>query len=85
MKSFTYTINDELGIHARPAGVIAKEAKNYTSTITIEGNGKSAEAVKLIALMGLGVKKGVTVTVKADGADEAQAIAAMEALFKANL
>ena len=36
MKSFEYTIKDELGIHARPAGLLAKEAKKYSSVCMIE-------------------------------------------------
>lgn len=34
MKQFQYTIKDELGVHARPAGLLVKLAKQYTSTIT---------------------------------------------------
>ena len=43
MKQFQYTIKDELGVHARPAGLLVKLAKQYTSTITIEKNGKTCE------------------------------------------
>ena len=35
MQTFTYVIKDELGIHARPAGLLVKEAKNFSSTITL--------------------------------------------------
>ena len=69
MKSFTYTITDEVGIHARPAGLLVKKAKEFDSTITIEKGGKSVNASKLMALMGLGVKCGETVTVTAEGSD----------------
>ena len=41
MKQFQYTIKDELGVHARPAGLLVKLAKQYTSTLTIEKNGKT--------------------------------------------
>ena len=58
MKNFEYTIKDELGIHARPAGMLVKEAKKYQSKITITKEGKSAEASKLMAVMSLGVKCG---------------------------
>lgn len=85
MKQFTYTVNDPVGIHARPAGMLVKEAKNYTSTITIEKNGKAVNALKLMALMGLGVRKGDTVTVAAEGEDEDVAIAGLEKFFKENL
>jgi phosphocarrier protein len=86
MKSFDYTITDEIGIHARPAGILVKEAKNYKSTITLTtAAGKSADVRKLMALMALAVKNGDTVTISAEGEDEDTAIAAMEEFFKANL
>ena len=85
MKSFEYVIKDEVGIHARPAGLLVKEAKNYESVIKITKNGKTAEAGKLMALMGLGVKQGENVTVTVEGSDEEVAAAKMEEFFKANL
>ena len=53
MKQFSYVIKDEIGLHARPAGLLAKEAKKYQSTVTISCNGKSAAASKLMAIMGM--------------------------------
>ena len=86
MKQFTYTIQDHVGIHARPAGMLAKEAKALDSVVTVEkADGKSAAATKLMAVMSLGVKCGDTVTVKVEGGDEAANASAMEAFFKENL
>lgn len=85
MKTFEYVIKDELGIHARPAGVLVKEAKKYQSKITIQKGEKEVDASKLMALMGLGVKCGDSVIVKAEGSDEDTAIAQMEAFLKDNL
>ena len=86
MKNFTYTITDPLGIHARPAGLLAKEAKVYADTvITVEKNGNAVKASQLMKLMGLGVKQGDVVTVTADGASEDAAIAAMKEFFQNNL
>ncbi len=85
MKTFNYTIKDEIGIHARPAGLLAKKAKEFESTITIEKNGKSVNVTKLMMLMGLGVKCGETVTVTVEGPDEDKAATEMEAFFNANL
>lgn len=85
MKTFSYTITDEIGLHARPAGLLVKAAKDFSSEITIEKNGKSAGASKLMMLMGLGVKHGDTVTVTINGSDEEEAAAAMEKFFKENL
>lgn len=85
MREFSYTIKDEIGIHARPAGLLAKAAKAYSSKITLTANGKTVEATKLMAVMGLGAKKGTEVVVQADGADEDTAIAKMEEFMNANL
>lgn len=85
MKEFKYVITDEIGIHARPAGMLAKEAKAFSSKIILEANGKSAEATKLMAVMSLGVKSGAEVVIKAEGDDEDAAIAKMEEFMKANL
>lgn len=82
MKSFEYTIKDELGIHARPAGMLVKEAKNFASECTITKDGKTK---KLTQLMSLGVKQGDTVTVAANGEDEDAAIETLKAFFEANL
>ena len=84
MKSFNYVITDEVGIHARPAGQLAKEVKALSSKVTIEANGKSAEATKLMMVMALGVKKGAEVTVKVEGPDEEADVAKVEEFFKAN-
>lgn len=85
MKTFQYTVKDELGIHARPAGLLVKEAKNFTSKITIKCGEKEADAERLMAVMALGVKKGMTVTISADGADEDAASAALEKFFQEQL
>lgn len=85
MKEFSYTITDSVGIHARPAGLLAKKAKEFESVITINKNGKSAAATKLMAVMGLGVKCGEIVNVTVEGADEDKAAAEMEKFFSENL
>lgn len=73
MKTFEYIIRDENGIHARPAGLLVKQAKAYECGISIAKGDESADARKLFALMSLCVKQGDTVTVTCDGADEADA------------
>lgn len=85
MTSFNYIITDEIGIHARPAGMLVKAAKAFSSKIVIKANGKEAEATKLMAIMGLGVKNGDGITVEVTGDDEAVAAVKMEEFFKANL
>lgn len=85
MKTFDYTIKDQLGIHARPAGVLAKTAKAYTSEITIAKDGRAVGATKLMALMGLGVKCGDTITVTITGDDEEAAEHGIKEFLEANL
>lgn len=86
MRKFIYTIQDANGVHARPAGLLVKAAKALDSTITLENAaGKSAVATKLMAVMGLGIKQGDTVTVTVEGGDEEISAAAMEKFFSENL
>ncbi len=86
MMQFEYTVKDPLGIHARPAGQIAKLAKVHADTvITITKNGNVARAAQLMKLMGLGVKNGDTVTVTVEGGNEEAAFAAMKEFFETTL
>ena len=85
MKNFSYVITDEIGIHARPAGLLVKEAKKYASKIVMKANGKSAEAARLMAVMGMGVKCGQTVEIEVTGDDEDMAFEGMKAFFEENL
>ena len=86
MKSFDYVITDPVGIHARPAGLLVKEIKGYTgSTVTITKGDKSVNALKLMALMQMGIKQNDTITVTVEGGDEEAVAAGIEAFLKANL
>ena len=85
MKVFHYVIKDELGIHARPAGLLVKEAMKFQAAIRLTKDDKEADAKRIFSVMGLGVKCEDQVTVSAEGSDEAEAIAALEVFFNANL
>ncbi len=86
MKSFDYVITDPVGIHARPAGILVKEVKNYKdSTITLTKGEKSVNLLKLMALMQMGIKQGDKVTVTVEGGDEEAVCAKIEEFFKANM
>lgn len=85
MKEFNYVIKDEIGIHARPAGLLAKEAKTFASEITIEANGKRVDITRLMAVMSLGIKNGTEVVIRADGEDEVEAISRIKQLMEENL
>ena len=85
MKTFTYTVKDELGIHARPAGMLVKEVKNFQSKVMLEKDGKTVDASRLMAVMSMGVKQGQTVTITVEGEDENAAYEAVKAFFESNL
>ena len=85
MKEFTYTITDPAGIHARPAGILVKKTQPYASEIPLVKGDKQANGKSMLSVMGLGARNGDEITVQAEGADEADAIAELEAFFKENL
>ncbi|MGM9646469.1 MAG: HPr family phosphocarrier protein [Eubacteriales bacterium] len=85
MREFEYTIKDELGIHARPAGLLVKAAKATNCRISVVKGDKTADATRLFAVMGLGIKQGDTVTVTCDGENEEEAILQMRSFFENNL
>lgn len=85
MKELKYTITDEVGIHARPAGLLVQEVKKYDSDIKMSFNGKTVPAKSLMSVMSLGVKCGNEITMTAEGADEDNAIAGLEKFLAENL
>lgn len=85
MKEFTYVITDREGIHARPAGLLVKEANKFTSSITLSKDGKTGDAKRIFAVMGLAAKQGQELKVTVEGPDETEACAAIEAFLKENL
>lgn len=85
MKEFQYVIQDPVGLHARPAGLLVKHAAGFQSTITVVCGDKSADAGKLIKLMSLGIKQGMEVTCRIEGEDEEVAAEALQTFFRENL
>ena len=85
MKEFKYVVQDELGLHARPGGLLVKEAAKFKSAITLDSGAKKADAKRIMAVMSMGVKQGVEVTVTVDGEDEDAAFEAIKTFFETNL
>ncbi len=85
MEKIDYIIKDELGIHARPAGLLVKEAGKYQSVIKIRKGDKEADAKRIFSIMGLGCKCADEIEVTAEGLDEKEAIQGMEAFLKEQL
>lgn len=85
MKEFKYKINDPIGLHARPAGLLVKEAMAFKSKITISSNGKEADGKRLLSLMSLGIRQGMEIVCLIEGEDEEEAYAALQRFFAENL
>lgn len=86
MKQFVYTITAAGGIHARPAGLLAKAAAAFPETeIMIEKDGKTVRAAQMMRLMSMGIRQGDRVTVSASGRQESEAAEAMQRFFRENL
>ena len=85
MKTIEYTITDELGIHARPAGMLVKEAAKFQSKIMVASPKKEVDAKRIMGVMSMGAKKGDPLKVTIEGTDEDAAAEAIEEFLKANL
>lgn len=85
MKKFEYTVQDALGIHARPAGLLVKLAKTLDSEITLTKGDKSANAARLMALMNLGVAQGDVITLTVEGGDEEASYEALRSFLESHL
>ncbi len=85
MQEFFYTIKDEIGIHARPAGNLVKMLSDTKSGVTIECKGKTADAKKIFSLLSLAVKSGDRVKVTVTGEDENEAVEKIQKYLTENL
>lgn len=85
MKEFSYIIKDKLGIHARPAGMLVKEASKYESNITLMTKGKSADAKKIFSVMSLSAKTGDELKISIFGTDEEAAQIGLKRFLEDNL
>lgn len=85
MTTLTYTVTDPLGLHARPAGMLVKKAKELGCKVMLTKGEKTADASKMFAVMGLSVKGGDEIVFTLEGENEAQAKDILEAFLKENL
>lgn len=85
MTKFSYTIKDEFGIHARPAGLLVKEAEKFDSSITLKLSENTADAKRIFSIMSLGVKHGDTIEISIEGPDENEAKNKIEEFLTNNL
>lgn len=70
MRQFTYTVKDPVGVHARPAGLLAKKAAEFKSKITLIKESKRADTRRIMMLMSLNIKCGDEIIVIVEGDDE---------------
>ena len=82
IEEFEYTITDPNGLHARPAGILVRKAQSFPDALTITCRGKSAGLKKLLAVMGLGIRCGDTVTVTIEGENAAAHAAELKEFFE---
>ena len=85
MKEFKHVIQDPMGLHARPAGMLVKACAGYASKITVTAPTGTADAKRLMALMRLAAKQGMELTIAVEGADEEKAAAELQAFLAENL
>jgi phosphocarrier protein HPr len=84
MKSVEFTIQNKVGLHARPATLFVKAAQAHQSIINVSYDGKTVNAKSLLSLLTLGAAQGAVITVTAEGSDESDAIAALTSLVDTN-
>jgi phosphocarrier protein HPr len=82
MISRDFRIDNKLGLHARPSAQLTQVASKFASEVWIAKNGRRVNAKSIMGVMMLAAGQGSTVTVEADGPDEAEAVAAIGALIE---
>ena len=78
------TINNEVGLHARPATFFIQKANEFKSGVWVEKDERRVNAKSLLGVLSLGITKGTTITLLADGSDEKEAVAALSELVSGN-
>ena len=84
MPEITLTVHHEVGLHARPAAVFVRTAKQFCSAIRVTHGEREANAKSILSVLTLGVDQGAVITLYAEGEDADQALAALEALVEDN-
>ena len=82
MTEYCYTVVNELGMHARPAGMFVKLAKDHKSKISIWKGDQSSDAVRIMNVMRMGIHQGDQVRITAEGEDEEETIAEVEKICR---
>ncbi len=80
----TVTVNNQVGLHARPATFFIQKANEFKSSIWVEKDERRINAKSLLGVLSLGIIKGMTMDIAADGPDEQEAVEALEQLINTN-
>jgi len=75
------TINNQVGLHARPATFFIQKANEFRSSIWIEKEDRKVNAKSLLGVLSLGIVKGTSVSIVADGSDEKEALNTLATLI----
>lgn len=82
MISRNVTIQNNVGLHARPATFFIQKANSYKCSVWVERDDRRVNAKSLLGVLSLGIVKGMTVTLIADGPDEEAALNGLSALVE---
>lgn len=77
-------INNQVGLHARPATFFIQKANEFRSSIWIEKDERRVNAKSLLGVLSLGIVKGTAIRIIADGEDESAAISTLETLINSD-
>ena len=75
------TVNNQVGLHARPATFFIQKANEFKSSIWVEKDERRVNAKSLLGVLSLGIVKGITISLIADGPDEEDAVNALVELI----
>ena len=81
MVSCEITIKNNVGLHARPATFFIQKANSYKCSLWVEREERRVNAKSLLGVLSMGIVKGMTVTLLADGEDEAEALKGLSELI----
>lgn len=84
MLSKDVTVKNEIGLHARPATFFIQLANQFRSTVWVESEDRRVSAKSLLGVLSLGITKGTTIRIVADGSDEQLAVDGLCALIENN-
>ena len=84
MPEITLTVHNKVGLHARPAALFVQTAKQFNCHVRVTHGEREANAKSILGVLALGAEQGAVITIRAEGEEADQALAALEALVEDN-